>query len=409
MKTVAVIGGGAAGMMAAYKAACEGAKVTLFEKNEKLGKKIYITGKGRCNVTNGCEDEDFFKNLVSNSKFLYSAYYGFNNSMLMELIESAGCPLKVERGNRVFPVSDHSSDIIAALTKLVKKANVNILLNTNVKTVSPGSLLTDDGKKYNYDAIVIATGGISYVSTGSTGDGYRFAENIGHSVVNPHGALVPLVTEGNIAKELQGLSLKNVRATLYTASGKKKVIYSDLGEMLFTHFGVSGPLMLTASSYYVKKYSGEKAELSVDLKPALDHKTLDERILRDFADNMNKSFKNSLDKLLPAKMIPVIISLSGIDPEKKVNLISREERLRLVELLKDFKLIVSGPSNDNEAIITQGGINVKEVNPSTMESKLVPGIYFAGEVLDVDALTGGFNLQIAFSTGYLAGESAAIN
>jgi len=407
MKKIAVIGGGAAGMMAAYKASLDGAFVTIFEKNEKLGKKMYITGKGRCNVTNACDDEDFFKNIISNSKFMFSAYYGFNNQSVMEFFEEEGCRLKIERGNRVFPQSDHSSDIIYALSKALKRNKVNIRLNSKVAKIEDKRVILEDGFSDEFDAIIIATGGISYVSTGSDGDGYRFAADLGHSIVSPHGGLVPLVTEGNIASTLQGLSLKNVKATLKTADTKSKVIYSDFGEMLFTHFGVSGPLILSASSYYAKKYKNTKAVLSIDLKPALDEKTLDERVLKDFSEYNNKCFKNSLDKLLPAKLIPVIVELSGIDSDKKVNLISREERLNLVKLLKNFELTVVGTSNDNEAIITQGGVNVKEINPSTMESKIYPGIYFAGEVIDVDALTGGFNLQIAWSSGYLAGESAA--
>lgn len=405
MSDIVVIGGGAAGMMAAYSAASCGAKVTLLEKNEKLGKKVFITGKGRCNVTNACEDEDFFKNIVTNSKFMYSAYYGFNNYMLMELIKSAGCPLKIERGNRVFPVSDHSSDIITALAGLLKSVGVNVVLNTEVLSVDDYVVHT---KKFDYhaDKIIVATGGLSYSSTGSTGDGYIFARKMGHTVKDTRGALVPLVVKEEDCLQMQGLSLKNVTLKI-EVQGEKKAIYEGFGEMLFTHFGISGPLVLTGSSYYQSKCTTKEAKISIDLKSALSFEELDNRILRDFSDNINKSFKNSLDKLLPGKMIPVIVRRSGIDENKKVNEITKEERQNLVNLLKNYTLTAIGVRDINEAIITQGGINVKEINPSTMESKIKPNVYFAGEVIDVDALTGGFNLQIAFSTGYLAGQSAA--
>lgn len=403
MNKVVVIGAGAAGMIASVFAAEAGSLVTLIDKNEKTGKKLYITGKGRCNVTNACDDEDFFKNVVNNPKFLYSAYYGFNNLSLMELIEQAGCKLKEERGNRVFPASDHSSDILATFNRLLAKHNVEVLLNTTVTSVKPGSVFTNKGR-IDADSIIIATGGASYTSTGSTGDGYKFAESLGHTVIEPKGALVPLVTKEGDAKDMQGLSLKNVKILL--ESGGKKV-YSDFGEMLFTHFGVSGPVILSASSYYAKSAYGKEAVLHIDLKPALDEKTLDERILRDFDEAKNKAFKNSLDKLLPKLMIPVVIKRSKIDEDKKVNEITREERLLIGKIIKDLTFTVTGASSINEAIITSGGVNIKEINPSTMESKITPGIYFAGEVMDVDALTGGFNLQIAWSTGALAGMSAA--
>lgn len=392
-------------MMAAYAAASNGADVILLEKNEKLGKKVFITGKGRCNVTNNCDDEDFFKNVVNNSKFMYSAYYGFNNYMVMDLIERAGCPLKVERGNRVFPVSDHSSDIISAFHRLLKENNVEIKLNTEVISIEDNKVHTNKGDFFA-DKIIVATGGQSYSSTGSTGDGYIFARNMGHTVKDIRGGLVPLVVKEEDCKLMQGLSLKNVTLKLCVDESPKPV-YEGFGEMLFTHFGISGPLVLTASSYYQSKCRGKEAGVSIDLKSALSYEELDDRILRDFSDNINKSFKNSLDKLLPSKMIPVIIKRSNIDENKKVNEITKEERHNLVNLLKNYTLTTIGTRDINEAIITQGGINVKEINPSTMESKLKQNVYFAGEVIDVDALTGGFNLQIAFSTGYLAGLSAA--
>ena len=406
MSKVIVIGGGAAGMMAAVTAAERGCEVILLEKNEKLGKKLFITGKGRCNVTNAADMEILFKNVCRNEKFLYSAFYGYDNQALMAFIEEEGCPLKVERGDRVFPVSDHSSDIIAAFSGALRKRNVDIKLNTEVKSI----LYTEDravgvnlanGKTLKADKIIVCTGGISYASTGSTGDGYRFAKESGHRFVEPKPALVPLEIRESWCKELMGLSLKNV--TLTMMKGKRK-LYEEFGEMLFTHFGVSGPLVLSASSYY----NGDPdTMLYLDLKPALTAEQLDKRILRDFEENMNKQFKNSLGGLFPAKLIPVMIDLSGIHPEKKVNEVSREERQNFVQLIKNLPLTVTGTRSFAEAIITRGGVSVKDVNPSTMESKLIQNLYFAGEVLDLDALTGGFNLQIAWSTGHLAGESAA--
>jgi len=404
---VFVVGGGAAGMMAAIHSADSGADVTLFEKNEKLGKKIYITGKGRCNVTNSSEAEVFFKNINRNPKFLYSAFYGFDNNMLYSFIEDQGCPLKVERGNRVFPVSDKSSDIIKAFSKALSNKGVNVKLNTEVKDlfVTDGickGVLLKDGRTLYADRVILATGGLSYPSTGSTGDGYRFAESVGHSIVKPLPSLVPIEIREDYYHNLQGLSLKNVLLKVFV-NGKVK--FSDMGEMLFTHFGISGPLILSASSLYTEcKEKGDDISLSLDLKPALSFDELDKRVLKDFDENKNKKYKNALDKLLPQTMIPVIINLSGIDEYKSVNEISREERLRLVTLLKDFKMTPIGTRSFNEAIITKGGVNVKEINASTMESKLVKNLFFAGEVLDVDAMTGGYNLQIAFSTGYLAGD-----
>ena len=402
-----VIGGGAAGMMAALAASDDAWQVELLEKNEKLGKKIYITGKGRCNVTNDCEPDTFFANVVSNPKFLYSAYYTFDNTQVMQLLEENGCPLKIERGNRVFPVSDHSSDIIRTLQNALLKKNVKISLHTEVKNILIkdgrvcGVELTD-GKKLSADAVVVATGGVSYASTGSTGDGYRFAKDSGHKVTDVKPALVPFTVKESWPLTLQGLALKNVEVTL--TDGKKE-IYHGFGEMLFTHFGISGPLILSASSYYCKKYFGKEVQLSLDLKPALSAEQLDKRILRDFEEKKNKQLKNALDGLLPAKMIPVIIALAQISAEKYVHDITREERQILVDLLKKLPITVTGTRPFNEAIITQGGISVKDINPSTMESKLVNNLYFAGEVLDLDAMTGGFNLQIAWSTGYLAGMS----
>lgn len=413
MKQIIVIGGGAAGMMAAIGAAKEGARVTLLEQNEKTGKKIYITGKGRCNLTNACEQEDFFNHVITNSKFLYSAFYQMDNRSVMEFFENAGCRLKVERGERVFPISDYSSDVIAALNRQMEKTGVRVYLHTRVKeilTSEVGSRIEitgvrlSDGKVLNADAVIIATGGKSYESTGSTGDGYMFAESVGHTVKEVKPALVPFTVKESWCMELQGLSLKNVSVML---KSDKKKIYEGFGEMLFTHFGVSGPLILSASSYYAKKYYGMPVQLLIDLKPALTTEQLDRRLLKDFEENKNRQFKNALDGLYPSKLIPVMIRLSGISPEKRVNEITKEERNALVQRTKNLALTVTGTRDFKEAIITQGGVHVKEVNPSTMESKLVKGLYFAGEVLDLDAVTGGFNLQIAWSTGYLAGSSAA--
>lgn len=400
-------------MMAAVAAARNGAKVTLLEQNEKTGKKVFITGKGRCNITNACENEKFFDNVISNGKFLYSAFYQMDNQAVIRFFEQAGCKCKEERGERIFPVTDHSSDVIAALNREMTKEQVEIDLHTKVKEllteqtedgITVTGVLLTDGRTMYADKVIVATGGKSYEATGSTGDGYLFAQAVGHTVKEIKPALVPFTVKEEWCMKMQGLALKNVSVRL--ECGKKK-IYEGFGEMLFTHFGVSGPLILSASSYYVKKYLGQPVTLSIDLKPALNREQLDKRILRDFEDNKNKQFKNSLDGLLPSKMIPVIIRLSGISPEKKVNEITREERGILVDLLKNLSMQITGTRDFKEAIITQGGVHVKEINPSTMESKLVKGLYFAGEVLDLDAVTGGFNLQIAWSTGYLAGISAA--
>ena len=409
-------------MMAAIGAARAGADVTLLEKNEKTGKKLFITGKGRCNLTNACDQEDFFENVISNGKFLYSAFYRMDNRAVMDFFEDAGCRLKIERGERVFPVSDHSSDVISALNRQMEKEHIKVCLNTCVKEIlteddateySEGKLAyrgrvrgvrLSDGSKMAADAVILATGGKSYSSTGSTGDGYFFARALGHTVKEIKPALVPFTVKEDWCMEMQGLSLKNVSVQL---KKDKKKIYEGFGEMLFTHFGVSGPLILSASSYYVRKYAGMPVLLMIDLKPALTREQLDKRLLRDFEENKNRQFKNALDSLLPTKMIPVIIRLSGISPEKRVNEITREERSALIECLKNLTLTVTGTRGFQEAIITQGGIHVKEICPSTMESKLISGLYAVGEVLDLDAVTGGFNLQIAWSTGYLAGVSAA--
>lgn len=426
MNKIIVIGGGAAGMMAAWAAANSGkgkTQVILYEKNEKLGKKVFITGKGRCNVTNACDVGDLFANIVSNEKFMYSSLYAFDNKAVMDFFEKAGCPLKTERGERVFPVSDHSSDVIAALQRKLKEEGVELALNTAVDkllweeltegqneekkkksaTAKITGVLLKNGKKEYADAVIVATGGISYPLTGSTGDGYRFATQTGHKLTEPIPALVPFTVEEEWCKSLQGLSLKNVSVLL--KEGKKE-LYTGFGEMLFTHFGVSGPLILSASSFYSKKAKGKRAELFIDLKPALSEEQLDKRILRDFEENKNRQFKNAVAGLFPAKLLPVMIALSGIHPDKKVNEITKEERKAFAEKIKNLPLTVTGTREIKEAIITMGGVSVKEVNPSTMESKKVKGLYFAGEVLDVDALTGGFNLQIAWSTGHLAGESA---
>lgn len=407
MSSVIVIGGGAAGMMAAYAAAERGHKVVLAEKNEKLGKKLFITGKGRCNVTNACGQDKLFENVVSNPKFLYSAFYDFDNQQVMELIRNAGCPLKVERGERVFPVSDHSSDVIAALERLLRKAGVEVRLRTTVSEVlvrdgQVTGVRTTDGRVLTAAAVVLATGGLSYPTTGSTGDGYRMAARIGHTVKECRPALVPMEISEPWFGLLQGLSLKNV--TLTMCCGTKK-IWQGFGEMLFTHFGISGPLVLSASSFYHKCKKPEEVTVTIDLKPALTAEQLDKRLLRDFEQNLNKQLKNVIGSLYPAKLTPVMIDLSGIDGDKKIHDITKQERERLAWITKNLQMHVSGLRDYTEAIITQGGIKVKEVNPSTMESKLVKGLYFAGEMLDLDAVTGGFNLQIAWSTGHLAGSS----
>lgn len=407
MNKVIVVGGGAAGMMAAISAADSGAEVILIEKNEKLGKKVYITGKGRCNITNESDVENLLKNVRSNPKFLYSAFYTFDSYRMMEFLEGEGLKLKTERGNRVFPESDKSSDVIKTLKKALEKRKVKIVLNTKVLNIEIKDgichgVIVQSGDKsgsYTADKVIVATGGCSYQSTGSTGDGYRFAKDADIKVTKCYPSLVPFNIGSDIPKRLQGLSLRNVKVTL---SDKGKVLYEELGEMLFTHFGVSGPLVLSASTLASGK-DVSQMELRIDLKPALSKEQLDERILRDFSENRNSYFKNSLSRLLPAKMIPVIVELSEIDEKKQVNNITKEERNRLVNLLKRLTFKVESLRGFNEAIITKGGVSVKEINPGTMEAKKVKGLFFAGEVLDLDAVTGGYNLQIAWSTGYLAG------
>ena len=409
MSNVIVVGGGAAGMMAAIFAARNGQNVTLLEKNEKLGKKIFITGKGRCNITNASEIEDLFSAVISNPKFLYSGFYSFTNDQVIHFFEELGVATKIERGNRVFPVSDHSSDVIAALAREMQHLKVKVQLHCEVKELLINNereikgVRLANGKKMTADAVVVATGGISYPSTGSTGDGYRFARNCGHKVTELFPSLVPMEVKEWYAKELQGLSLKNIE--IHITDGKKK-LYDEFGEMLFTHYGVTGPVILSASSIVGKTLEKKELVLHIDLKPALTEEQLDKRLLREFEANHNKQFKNAIDSLLPAKLLPVIIELSGIEEEKKVHEITKEERLNLLRLIKDFHMTLTGLRGYNEAIITKGGISVKEIDPGTMESKLIKNLYFAGEVLDLDAVTGGYNLQIAWSTGYLAGISA---
>lgn len=473
MGRVAVIGGGAAGMFAAAAAAANGHQVDLLEKNEKLGKKLYITGKGRCNLTNSCDMETLFENVCSNRKFLYSAFYGFSNQDTIAFFEGCGLRTKVERGNRVFPYSDHASDVIAALAGEMKRRGVRVHLRTEVQEIlteletgtaagaregpgaahaeerksevaggaqeGPGAAHAEvrktdvagaaredpgapravrrageaegkprvrgvrltDGRVFAADAVIVATGGLSYPTTGSTGDGYRFARELGHTVTGLSPALVPLEVAEEDAARMQGLSLRNVKAAVLDG---KKVLYEAFGEMMFTHFGVTGPLILSASSQIQKHLNKHPLLLKINLKPALSPDQMEARLLREFDENKNRQFKNALGALYPAKMIPVIIQRSGISPEKAVHDISREERQTLAAVTREFTLTVTGLRDYNEAIITRGGVAVKEIRPQTMESRLVSGLHFAGEVLDVDALTGGFNLQIAWSTGYAAGR-----
>ena len=427
-------------MMAAVSAADLGHQVSLLEQNEKLGKKLYITGKGRCNVTNDSDVENLLAHVVSNPKFLYSAFYSFDSSRMMDFLETEGLSLKTERGNRVFPLSDKSSDVIRIMQNALKKRGVTVELHTKVnrlqvqeQNISPEHSVADDGNSNQKfagsksvsisakitgleiqqkgrkrvlpaDAVIVATGGISYPSTGSTGDGYRFAQESGHKLVSCSPSLVPITTREDYCKDLQGLSLRNVTLRVFR---KQKCLFAEQGEMLFTHFGISGPLVLSASSVL----SGRELQdlrMEIDLKPALREEQLDERLLRDFAERQNVQFKNSLSKLLPAKLIPVMVGLSQIDPEKRVNEVTKPERQYLLKLIKGFPLTPTGLRGYNEAIITKGGVSVKDVNPATMESRHCQGLYFAGEVLDLDALTGGYNLQIAWSTGYLAGISVPV-
>ena len=401
-----VIGGGAAGLMAAYSAAVSGSEVLLLEKNEKLGKKIYITGKGRCNLANLCNEEDFLKNVVSNPKFLYSSLHQLNPEKTVELFNDLGLKTKVERGNRVFPISDHASDVTKVLEKKLKELGVTICLNTRVLgiKIENGTFLgveTEEKGFIKADECVIATGGLSYPSTGSTGDGYEFAESLGHTLTPTYPSLVGLKTKEAFVKEMEGLSLKNI-VLKCQIDGKEK--FKDQGEMLFTHNGVSGPLILTVSALFSKSVAeGKKMQLVLDLKPALSEEMLDARIVRDFSANSNKAVKNILGALVPASMVNVILRLSGIDGEKKANSITAKERRALLKTVKEFSLEVTKTGDFSEAVVTKGGVNVREINPRTMESLKCKGVYFAGEVMDVDALTGGYNLQIAWSTGYVCG------
>lgn len=407
MRKVIIIGAGPAGIMAAIKASDSGCDVTILEKNDKIGKKLFITGKGRCNITNACETSDFFLQVVSNPKFLYSAIYNFDNHQMMDYIERIGCPIKIERGERVFPISGHSSDVIKVLAKELSKRKISIKYNTKIQKIvveneKVKGVQTSKGELIFGDTVCLATGGKSYPSTGSEGDGYALAKTVGHEITPYKPALNAIEMKGYICGKLQGLSLKNIQTKLI-CNGKK--IYEDFGELLFTHFGMSGPVILSTSSYLAKNGIFKEYQLQIDLKPALSVEQLDKRMLREFETNQNKEFKNSISQLFPSKLIPVMIELSGIDPYKKVHEITKEERMNFVYLIKEFTFDVKSIRSLDEAIITQGGISVKEINPSTMESKIIKNLYFAGELIDVDALTGGYNLQIAWSTGYLAGES----
>jgi hypothetical protein len=440
MSKVVIIGGGAAGMMAAITAAECGHEVSLYEKNEKLGKKIYITGKGRCNLTNNCEVEELLQAVCVNRKFLYSAFYGFTSQDTIDFFESEGMRTKTERGGRVFPVSDHSSDVIAALARRMRSCGVKVHLNEEVEsllyhtedhtavpkeTAQQKACLSQEkavslqdgkntgkqkcitglrlvsGKTVRADAVIVATGGFSYRTTGSTGDGYRFARTAGHSVTDLSPSLVPMNTADGWAQQMQGLSLKNVEVTILDG---KKELYREFGEMMFTHFGVTGPLILTASTVVQKRLREHPLQMYINLKPALNEEQLEARVLREFEAGKNKQFKTILTTLFPSKLIPVMAERSGIAPDKPVHEISREERKRFVALTRQFPLTLTGLRDYNEAIITRGGVSVREVDPGTMESKLVSGLYFAGEVLDLDAVTGGFNLQIAWATGRAAGR-----
>ncbi len=394
---IAVIGAGAAGLLVAGFAAQNGAEVVLFEKNKKVGRKIAITGKGRCNITNNCTPEEFMQNVPVNNRFLYSAINNFTPTDTIEFFEALGLETKTERGNRVFPLSDKATDVVDVLFKFVRKNGVEIVWNEVADVVKINDdfcVTTADEIEYAFDKVVICTGGASYPLTGSTGDGYKFAESFGHNIVTPSPSLVPIECDGNICPRMQGLALKNVRITVFE---NEKEIYSDFGEMLFTHFGVSGPLILSASAH-IRNLGKKKYKILIDLKPALDEKTLDNRLLSDFSKSLNKDFANALGALLPRKMIPIVIEKSKISKDIKVNSITREMRAELLSVLKGFELIPTKFRPIDEAIITTGGIAIKEVSPKNMQSKLVDGLYFAGEILDVDAYTGGFNLQIAWST-----------
>lgn len=407
-KRIAVVGGGAAGMMAAITAAHHGAEVTILERNGTCGKKLRITGKGRCNVTNDCTLSEFLENVPTNPRFLYSALSFFGTEDTKNFFESRGVPLKVERGRRVFPVSDKAEDIVSAMTRAVRAAGVRIKEGfVSAVSVRDGRAVgvTVDGSSEEFDAVIVATGGKSYSRTGSDGNGYTLARAVGHTVTEIRPSLVPIVSDSKICPALQGLSLKNVSLSIVDRRTGKRV-YEDFGEMMFTHFGITGPMVLSASAH-LPDISDNLYDAVIDLKPALDEKTLDARLVSDFQKYSNRDFANALSDLLPAKLIPVAVSLSKIPPHKKVNLITKEERHALGELIKALKIHLCGFRPINEAIITKGGVSIKEIDPKTMRSRLCDGLYFAGEVLDVDAYTGGYNLQIAFSTGALAGKSAA--
>jgi len=416
---VLVIGGGPAGMMAAINAAEQGNNVTILEKMDSLGKKLLITGKGRCNITNSANMEEFMNNIPENSKFLYSAFNQFNNQDIIELLSKQGVATKVERGGRIFPVSDKASDVLNAFIKKLQEFNVQIKTNFEVTRIlteggiSVGIECKNNGKKERIlaDKIILATGGKSYPVTGSTGDGYRMAKEIGHTVTTLKPSLVPLTCKAEskiLCSQMQGLSLRNVSIKIKC---EEKIIYEDFGEMLFTHYGLSGPIILSSSAILIRYKNIDnllkenKVKMYIDLKPALDEEKLDDRILRDFEELKNKQFKNSLEKLLPRKMIEPVIEITGINPEKRINEITKEERRKIVKILKEMELTISGFRCIEEAIVTSGGISIKEINPKTMESKIIKGLYFAGEVIDLDAFTGGYNLQIAWSTGYAAGQN----
>ncbi len=414
---VIVIGGGPAGIISAISSAQNGDNVILIEKNNSLGKKLLITGKGRCNITSAINIEEFIKNIPGNGKFLYSAFQNFTNIDIIKLIEQNGIKVKEERGNRIFPVTDNAKDVLKCLEKELRKYNnIEILLNTKVKEILEENrevkgVLLNSGEKLFASKVIIATGGKSYPLTGSTGDGYKIANKLGHTVEKIRGSLVPLTADKMLCQSMQGLSLRNVKIQIKDFEKNKK-IYEDFGEMLFTHFGVSGPTILSSSAHLLRYkeidrlLKENKIKLIIDLKPALSEEELDRRIRRDFEEFINKEFKNSLEKLLPKKMIEQAIRLSGINATKKVNEITKEERRNLVKLIKNFEVTIDGFRPVEEAIVTAGGISVKEINPKTMESKLIKGLYFAGEVIDVDGYTGGFNLQIAYSTGYTAGMNS---
>ncbi len=409
MEKIVIIGGGAAGMAAGIFLGEQGHKVHIFEKNEKLGKKLFITGKGRCNLTNSCDEETFFQSVVTNPKFLYSAFYGFTNQDTVDFFEGLGLKVKEERGGRIFPVSDHSSDVIGVLEKRLKQLDVKIHLKSRVQEILTEEepegerrvkgIRLENGAKIQGDRVIIATGGYSYPATGSTGDGYRFAEETGHQIADIRPALVPVETREEYVTRMQGLSLKNVELTVKDG---KKLLYQNFGELLFTHFGMSGPLVLTASSYIGRRLEKGPLQGFLDLKPALTAEQLDRRLLREFEEGMNRQFKNVITGWFPAKLYPVMLELGGILPEKKVNEITREERMAFLDKVKRFPFTITGLRDFREAIITQGGVKVREIDPGTMESRKVRGLYFIGEVLDLDAVTGGFNLQIAWSTAKAA-------